>query len=712
MKGRRRWRAALLLLLLSALLGVLLAACGAAVEEPAETEPSPEEEAAEEEVEEEPAEEVQEEQEVVLTPTAAPTRVAQTQPAPTGVAPTATAPVMATQVRPTTAAAVEQVAEVEWPPRMRLGDSDVVRVSLLPVEEGYVVTTEFPEHRTVTGTLSVDQLPGYDVVAAARLDGVGFDLSPPGTQRQDWQPGRPLHWRWTVSPERAGQQRLSASLILHWRPEPGRSLPSRQVTAFSRALDVRVVSILGMSKEQAVVLGVGSLLLGLVLMAPLLRRARSAHPVLREVTPEASVTLQPHPSVGLDSAEAQLLQALFDKYARATIEAEFQSGYSGARTFLVLPIRHDGRTDAYTIAKLGGRQAILREYENYATYVEHTLPPVTARIQGRPVAVNGRGDRAGGGGERSLAALRYTFVGAPGQQPRSLRQHLLEEGSPALLEKLYRTFGPNWWMQRRPYTFRLAEEYDGKLPAHYVLAPAEGRGTVLDGRTPPAGVNLARGDLVTLRHFERVERKEGKEGPLLSLRGEAEGGRPALRLRWLGDGRPLGATGRVVATRDTMLHEWTAGFARYGLPDPLAPLPQLMAETVSGSRSTIHGDLNLENALVGPGEFVWLIDFARTGEGHALYDFAHLGAEIVAHVLAVRSGTAAEFAELLERGGGSLLQALEGIARRCLFDPENVREYRLSLYVSCLGALKHSNLDDHSRHCLYLTAGRLVRDLV
>lgn len=707
MSGRSVLRAALLL----SLLGLLLAACGGA-QEPEMTPPSPAEEVTiepeseepepEEEVEEVTEEEAEEpaEEEVAPTPTAAPT---------------ATPVAEATQVRPTTTpVSLEQVAEVEWPPRMRLGDSDVVRLSLLPVQDGYVVTTEFPEHRTITGTVAVDQLPGYEVVAAARLDGVGFDLSPSGAQRQDWQPGRDLHWRWTVSPQRAGQQRLSASLILHWRPEPGRSLPSRQVTAFSRALDVRVISILGMSRGQALALALGSLLLGLALTAPLLRRAHASRPArqLDKVAPDPSVTLKPHPSIALQEEEAQLLKALFHKYSRVAVEVEFQSGYSGARTFLALPILPDGRADAYTIAKLGRRESILQEYENYETYVEHTLPPVTARIQGRPVAVNGRGSRSVAGENGSLAALRYTFIGAPGQQPRSLRQHLLEASSPDLLEKLFQTFGPNWWMQRRPYTFRLAEEYDRKLPAHYVLAAAEGRGTVLDGRLPSAGANLRVGDVVTLRHFRIVDRKERDGALLLSLQGEVEGSRIPLRLRWQGDARPQGATGRIVATRDGLLREWTAGFARYGLPDPLAPLPQLMAETVSGSRSTIHGDLNLENVLVGPGEFVWLIDFARTGEGHTLFDFAHLGAEIVAHVLAVRVASTADLVALLESGDDPLLQTLEKVARRCLLNPDSVREYRLSLYVSCVGALKHSNLDDHARHCLYLTAAHLVRDLV
>ena len=58
--------------------------------------------------------------------------------------------------------------------------------------------------------------------------------------------------------------------------------------------------------------------------------------------------------------------------------------------------------------------------------------------------------------------------------------------------------------------------------------------------------------------------------------------------------------------------------------DPSTSVP------VMSPRSIIHGDLNLENVLIGPGGMVWLIDFATTREGHPLMDFAHLEAEIIA----------------------------------------------------------------------------------
>ena len=74
---------------------------------------------------------------------------------------------------------------------------------------------------------------------------------------------------------------------------------------------------------------------------------------------------------------------------------------------------------------------------------------------------------------------------------------------------------------------------------------------------------------------------------------------------------------------------------------------------VSGTQSTIHGDLNLENALVVPGDFIWLIDFAMTRDGHTLFDFAHLEAEIIAQVIAPQLGSPQDYLDLLQKGRGS-----------------------------------------------------------
>lgn len=606
--------------------------------------------------------------------------------------------------------------ELEWPPRLRLGDSDTVRLALIPSPAGYTVNTEFPDHITITQTVTVQRPAGYDLFAAASLVGVGFDLSPSGELERQLPLGERVTWHWSITPRSHGQQRISISVLLRWRPMPGTDGTTHESDIYSRSLTINVVSFFGLTRGQAMTGGLFGLVfggsIGLFALASPSRPRRAG---LKTQAPNQRLAIESRPGIEIRPYEQSLLRALFNRYGRVSIESEFLSGYSGARTYLAVPIRPDGRADAYTIVKIGDRETIQREYENYETFVKDSLPPITARIQHAPVILPTYGfGQAGAGGSQNRAAVQYTFIGAPGLTPTSLRQALLAKPDPALLEKLFDTFGPNWWMQRRPYTFRLAQEYDRMLPAHYVIQPGAGRGKVMDGKQPPARASLEVGERVILRGFSHTERRA--DGQSLSLRGEATPGQPPIRVRWLGLSDPNGAAGRVVATRQTLLEEFTAGFDLLGMPDPLQKLPSLLDERLSGTQSTIHGDLNLENILVGPGGFgpqgfVWLIDFAQTRDGHPLYDFAHLEAEIIAHIIAPQMSTPGEYLNLLQNPADArqnpyyaLRFTLQAIAARCLFNPAQPREYELALYMACLGALKFNNLNAHVKHMLYLTA--------
>ncbi|MEW5868366.1 MAG: phosphotransferase [Chloroflexota bacterium] len=648
-----------------------------------------------------------------LQPTSAPPSPTSVAPAPTSgaPAPTSGAPAPAVEGR---------IVEVEWPQRMRLGESDVVRLMLIPAGPSYILTAEFPEHQVITQTVDIPRLPGYELYGVARLDGVGFEIAPNLEQAQFLIPGQTNSWRWSIQPRRPGQQRLALTLLLRWAPSGGGNAV-RETSAYTASLDVQVISLFGLSQAQALAGGFFGLLFGggLSLFAVVLRpRPLRQSAALRELLPNPALEIELPAGLGLTRPERALLQSLFSRYARLVIEQEFLSGYSGARTFLALPIRPDGRADAYTIAKLGELSSIRDEFANYETYVKDTLPPITARIQHAPVATPAPAPRQGRGplpGLR-LAALQYTFIGEPGSTPTSLRQTLLADPDPRLLYKLLDTFGPNWWLQRRPHTFRLGVEYDRVLPTHLVIEPARGSGNTLDGRAAPGALDLQAGDLVSLRHFAHLEARA--DGRSLSLQGSPAPGQPALRVRWLSLENPEGASGRVVATRHSLLRQFCAQCDLLGLPDPLLRLPDLLGETIPGSQSTIHGDLNLENILVGPGDLLWLIDFAQTRDGHTLYDFAHLEAELIAHILAPRLASAQEYLTLLENPAASphaglhaLRQALHEIAARCLFNPSQRREYHLALALSCLGALKFTNLEQHAKHLLYLTAAHILRDL-
>ena len=603
-----------------------------------------------------------------------------------------------------------RIVELEWPPSMRLGDSDVVRLSLVPSEEGYTVQTDFPEHKTDTQPVQVMRRSGYELSGVARLDAVGFEISPQEEQERFIPEGAQVNWQWVLTPRGPGQQRLAITLWLRWIPVEGQAAPMRETEIYSRSLSIEVGSFFGMTRRQAMTGGFLGLVFGsglsLFAVAGLVVTPQARIMVEK---PNPSLAIEARPGLALSPAETGLLRSLFNRYGRLALESEFLSGYSGARTFLALPIRLDGRADAYTIVKVGERESIRREYENYDRFVKDTLPPMTARIQRAPVTVRGS----------QKAALQYTFIGTSGQTPLSLRQAWLQNPDPALLNKLFDTFGPNWWMQRKPYTFRLALEYDRVLPTHFVVEPAHGSGKTLDGRWLPDETAYRVGDLVTLRNFSRSEKRA--DGQSLALLGIPAPGLPALRVRWLSLADPYGATGRLVATRFSLLQETVSDFDRLGLPDPLARLPGLLKESLSGTQSTIHGDLNLENVLVGLGGFVWLIDFAMTRDGHTLYDFAHLGAEIIAHVIAPQVSSPAAYLDTLRStfpacravppAPYSLLCTLQEVASRCLFNPSQAREFHLAFMLTCLGALKYTNLQPFQKHLLYLTAAHLGQTL-
>jgi hypothetical protein len=266
-------------------------------------------------------------------------------------------------------------------------------------------------------------------------------------------------------------------------------------------------------------------------------------------------------------------------------------------------------------------------------------------------------------------------------------------------------------MQRQPYVFRLSKEYDRLLPPHYVLEPVRNSARTsasLAEQDSPANVHVNIGDLVELNRFSQIERRA--DGISYTLWGKPISGQAALRVRWLSAAKPDGGVARVVATRQSLLRGFVDGFDLLGLPDPLDGLDTVLNENVLGTQSIIHGDLNLENVLVGPGNFVWLIDFAETRPGHPLFDFAHLATEIISQVLATQVNSPHDYLKRLQEGY-PLLQAVQEISNRCLFNPSQKREYLLAFYLSNLGALKFTNLTPLNKHLLYLTAASLAQEL-
>lgn len=621
---------------------------------------------------------------------------AATQPAATE-APATEAP--ATEEEPTviptqTIEVEKRVIEMEWPTQMHLGDSDIIRLSLVPSADGYTATMEYEDHSLASQTVQVKRPSGYILKAAAHLYGANFAIEPGEAVWYPVNEGEATVWRWSVAATSAGRQRLSLFLLLRWEPDAGISGNVKEAVLFDRGFEIQVLSWFGMNRSGALWLGFIGVVLsgGLGLLAGGSRR-RWGKPLLQQRSASAALSIESGIGIQLGAEETQLLRALFGAYKRLIVQNEFQSGYSGARTFLAHPLNEDGNADAETIIKIGRRADIVAEYDHFETYVKKRLPPLTARIQNVPISVRGS--------ER--AALQYTCISEPGRPPVSLRQTLLKDPDPAYLQRLFDAFGPYWWLQRTPFTFRMEQEYDRLLPPHLILEPCEGaarRVIKAEDAIHPASYRV--GEIVELSRFKQY--KVRADGQSLTLLGQAKSGQAQMRLRWLDAHLPKGGTARVVSTRREMLEAATQGFNLFGLSDPLDKLEGWLQTPLTSTRSVIHGDLNLENVLVGPGELVWLIDFAETREGHTLFDFSHLAAEVIAQVIAPRYENAAHLLDYLQQGNDPLLNTIESLAGQCQFNVGEKREYRLAVALACIGGLKYRNLDAKAKQALYLAA--------
>ncbi|NJN96869.1 MAG: phosphotransferase [Anaerolineales bacterium] len=157
------------------------------------------------------------------------------------------------------------------------------------------------------------------------------------------------------------------------------------------------------------------------------------------------------------------------------------------------------------------------------------------------------------------------------------------------------------------------------------------------------------------------------------------------------------------------------------MPNPLLSYQNLLRDFLPVKNSTIHGDLNLENILVDPAtREVSLIDFATVRQGHVLHDLLRLETEVLVTLIppilaeigwpaetivpvyeqlyqTILSGDDAVSPVLPHLALGKpfeMLRVIRKMARKCLYNLDDWREYYRGLILYLLGALKFKALDD------------------
>ncbi|MGD9028679.1 MAG: hypothetical protein PVG25_02570 [Anaerolineae bacterium] len=246
------------------LLALVVAACAAADMAPAEAPVAPQPTGPEEE----PLE---------PEPTGAPEEPLEPQPTDAPEEPEATATPAAVGPMPSPTPIVEERrAEIEWPGSMRVGDGEVIRLSLVSGPGGSMLATpdiEGHQVETTTVPLSVTR-PGYNGFLCASLSAAGLEVAAASPAEQPLEPGGSNTWYWTISTARPGTYRPIASLSVRWEPQPGADVPGPlEEAVWSRVLTVKARALLGLSGPQVDLLGVGGSVLGTVAGLPFLEKA-------------------------------------------------------------------------------------------------------------------------------------------------------------------------------------------------------------------------------------------------------------------------------------------------------------------------------------------------------------------------------------------------------------------------------------------------------
>jgi hypothetical protein len=192
--------------------------------------------------------------------------------APSGSQPqtTATAAVAFGFAGPTPQPAIPEQRRLtlDFTPRIRVGDSEVIRLMLEVDDQGNVTPTASVEGNTVTGeVISIPNLyDTHNVIAEARFDLAGVEVRPPDLISEALLPGESVTFFWSVHPESAGTYR--GTIWLHLRFVDKVSGAESRKTISAQVVEIEAANFLGFSGGLARTTGAVGSLVGGVLGIP------------------------------------------------------------------------------------------------------------------------------------------------------------------------------------------------------------------------------------------------------------------------------------------------------------------------------------------------------------------------------------------------------------------------------------------------------------
>jgi len=154
---------------------------------------------------------------------------------------------------------------LEWPPTIRVGDSDVIRLTLEVDAQGRLTpTAQIEGHETHGETVFIPNLyDTHNVLAEARMDMAGVQVTPDGDVSEPLLPGQSVTFFWSVRPQDVGTYRGTIWVHLRFIPHDGGPESRRPLTA--QLVEIQAVDFLGLGGIAARLVGGLGTLVGSVL---------------------------------------------------------------------------------------------------------------------------------------------------------------------------------------------------------------------------------------------------------------------------------------------------------------------------------------------------------------------------------------------------------------------------------------------------------------
>jgi hypothetical protein len=160
---------------------------------------------------------------------------------------------------------------VEFPARIRAGDSDIVRLTLEVDDLGNITPTAEIGGHVVTG--EIVEIPNlyesHQVIAEARFDLAGMEVRPGELVSEALSPGSSVTFRWSIRPRDAqGAGVYRGTIWLYLRFVDRQSGEESRRTVSAQIVEMKAVSLFGLSGDLARTTGVVGSIVGAIIGFP------------------------------------------------------------------------------------------------------------------------------------------------------------------------------------------------------------------------------------------------------------------------------------------------------------------------------------------------------------------------------------------------------------------------------------------------------------